>query len=173
MSNFIVDPYKIATPTTYTLLWENTDGGSLDDSQSELYFANEFDTNDDVIGEAITKITVQVKKVGSPTATIQGFIWFGTNPNAPSKTSAETYNPADVGTDLTTLTFTFTNTTDTVQGYLAGFGFSGTGDASNHYKYNRKSSAVDGTYQAKGNTTSWSYPSTKGNCLYNSVFKSP
>jgi len=162
-----------AAPATYTLIWENTDSGSLDDNQGELYFANEFDTNNDVIGEPITKITVQVLKVGSPTATIQGFVWFGTNPNAPSVTSAETYQPADVGTSLTELSFSFSNETDTVQGYLAGFGFSGLGDGSNHYKYGRKASAVDGTYIGKGNTDTWSYPVSKGVCLTQKVYTSP
>jgi len=168
-----------AAPATYTLIWENTSGGSPDDAQGEIYFANEFDTNDDVIGEAITKITVRVKKTGSPTATITGYLWLSATNlgDNPSVTSAETFTAGDVGTDMTTLTFTFTNTTNTAQGYKAGFAFSAVGDGSNHYNIDRVlGGAVDGTYGCKAKdltNPTWLFPDSKATCNTQGVYKSP
>tara|TARA_R100001086_G_C11717899_1_gene226084 strand:+ start:62 stop:598 length:537 start_codon:yes stop_codon:yes gene_type:complete len=178
MSNFIIDPYKIIpTPATYTLLWENTAEPSYDDNQNEIYYANEFDTNDDVIGEAITKITVRLRKVGSPSETVRGTLWLSaTNLGQnPSILSNETYGAGDIGTSFTTLTFTFTNTTVTAQGYKAGFTFSSAGSGSNHYNIARILEAVDGTYMAKAKAptdSAWTYEG-KEICLTNGVYKSP
>ena len=181
MSNFIIDPYKIIpTPATYTLLWENTVESSLDDNQSEIYYANEFDTNTAVIGEAITKITIKLKKVGSPSATVRGALWLSATNlgDNPSVLSNETYpEDGEIGTGLTELTFTFTNETDTLQGYKAGFIFSGAGDGSNHYQYSRNgSSAVDGTFGVKAKdlvSPAWLTPSGGTTCLTMGVYKSP
>jgi len=179
--SYLTNPYRyVVTPATYTLLWQNTVESSLDDNQSEIYYANEFDTNTAVIGEVITKITIKLKKVGTPTATVHGNLWLSATNLAdnPSLTSNETYGAGDIGTSLTSLEFTFSgNTTDTLQGFKAGFTFSGAGDGSNHYQYSRNgSSAVDGTFGVKAKdlvSPAWLTPSGGTTCLTNGVYKSP
>jgi len=168
MSNFLINSY-LSAAAVEGLLWENTATGSYDNFNF-LSFANEFDTNDDVIGNTITKITCSMKKTSSPEGDITGHLWFGTNPNAPSVASAETYSAnGDLTTSYADYDFTFTNTTACVQGHLAGMMTSEL-PSSGSVQIDRSGTAVDGTYNGYGNTTTWTYPASKTRCMTMKVY---
>jgi len=93
MSNFVVNPSMVTTPEP-TEFWTMGQGSYETLENCDGISTNKFVSNDDVIGETVTKITISLRKVGTVTnKLVTAYIWdSGSNPNSPDATSTNTVN---------------------------------------------------------------------------------
>ena len=144
-------------------------------------FANNYDYynglqfgsgNTDVQGKHITSIKMKIRKVGSPTGTMQGMYW-----NNDSSTSADQItNSIDISTLTTSYTeqeFTFDGVHEVEDTTSVGIKFSTLANGSYCQMYKHESSAVDDSYIFLNDTddaTAFTYPATKNRCLWFEVY---
>jgi len=151
--SFLINSYSF--PKVESLLWTNEGDGEFEYTVY-YYFGNEFVSNTAVIGKTITKITVNMKKSGSPTGIITGQLWADSaEPNAAYKASNETVNITSLTSSYANYTFTFTNTTAATADSKAGLHFSAKSAAPNLVYVNGVAGSVDGTHREVGDTTTW------------------
>ncbi len=81
-------------PPEPTEFWSNAQSSYETLENTGGISTNKFESNGDVIGETVTKITISLRKVGTVTnKLVTAYIWdSGSNPNSPDATSTNTVN---------------------------------------------------------------------------------
>ena len=131
-----------------------------DQSQTGLYDQNDYNT---IFGSVfssgytlsnITKVTIYLKKINSPTGTVIACLWQGSAlPQSPTQASTNTLNVNTIDTDsFVGYDFTFPGDITLTTPFKIGLAFSGS-DATNHVQFQLSADILANRSSERGHVT--------------------